>query len=115
MQELPYSLMLDGSSDSGIEKMFPVTVQVINVKFQRVIIKFFDMNVIEGFNASTAEWMFQSEDNLLESKSTGWDYCMAIGLDNNNVKIGDHNSIKSRAQEKNENIIISGCPCQHPT
>ena len=97
MQELPYSLMLDGSNDSGIGKMFPVTVQVFDVNFQCVMTKFFDMNVIEGWDASTAECMFQSVDNLLESNSTGWDYCMAIGLNNTNVNIGDPNSIKSRA------------------
>ena len=111
MQELPYSLMLDGSNDAGIEKMFPVTVRVFDVNFKRVMTKFFDINVIEGWDASTAESMFQSVDDLLATNSIEWDCCMAIGLDNTNVNIGDHNSIKSRAQEKNENIIISGCPC----
>ena len=36
---------------------------------------------------------------------------MAIGLHNTNVNIGDHNSIKSRAREKNKNVIIADCPC----
>ena len=26
MQEMPYSLMLDGSNDTGLSKMFPITV-----------------------------------------------------------------------------------------
>ena len=34
-----------------------------------------------------------------------------LGLDNTNANIGDHNSIKSRALEKNPEIVISGCPC----
>jgi hypothetical protein len=36
---------------------------------------------------------------------------VSTGLDNTNVDIGDHNSIKSRTTEKNEDIIIAGCPC----
>ena len=36
---------------------------------------------------------------------------MVIGLDNTNANIGEHNSIKSCTQEKNDNIIIAGCPC----
>ena len=35
---------------------------------------------------------------------------MAIGLDNTNANIREHNSIKSRAWEKNDNTIIAGCP-----
>ena len=35
----------------------------------------------------------------------------SIGLDNTNADIGDHNSIKSCALERNLEIVISGCPC----
>ena len=36
---------------------------------------------------------------------------MVIDLDNTNANIGEHNFIKSRTQEKNDNIIIAECPC----
>ena len=36
---------------------------------------------------------------------------MVIGLDNTTANIREHNSIKSRAREKNNNTIIAGCPC----
>ncbi len=100
MQNLPYSLMLDSSNDNGLEKMFPVTVRIYDVNFGRVLTKFLDMNLLEGREASTADAMFQSVDELLERNSIDWDFCVAIGLDNTNVNIGDHNSIKSRAKEK---------------
>ena len=70
------------------------------------------MNLLEGREASTAETIFQSVDELLERNGINWNYCVAIGLGNTNVNLGDHNSIKSRAKEKNGDIIISGCPCQ---
>ena len=31
MQEMPYSLMLDCSSDTGLSKMFPIAVRVFDV------------------------------------------------------------------------------------
>ena len=55
--------------------------------------------------------MFESVDKQLENHDISWDYCLVIGLDNTNTNIGEHNSIKSRANEKNKSIIIAGCPC----
>ena len=100
VQKLPYSLMLDSSNDNGLEKTFPVTVRIYDVNFGRVLKKFIDMNLLEGRDASTAEVMFQSVDELLERNSLDWDHCLATGADNTNINIGDHNSIKSRANEK---------------
>ena len=77
--------MLDGSNDTGLSKMFPITVWVFDVNFNRVTTKFFDMNLIDGTDASTAETMFQSVDNQLNNHDISWDYCLAIGLDNTNV------------------------------
>ena len=114
MKDLPFSLMLDASNDNGVEKMFPITVWIFDIEFNCVMTKFFDINLIEGRDSSTAACMFQSVDDMLVSNDIHWDYCMALGLDNTNVNIGDHNSIKTRAREKNESIIISGCPCQNP-
>ena len=112
---MPYSLMVDGSNDAGLSKMFPITVRVFDVNFNRVMTKFFDMDLIDGTDTSTAEAMFQSVGNQLSNHDINWDYCLAIGLDNTNVNIGDHNSIKSRAKEMNGKVVIAGCPCHTPT
>ena len=111
MQNMPYSLMLDVSNDNGIQKMFPITVRIFDETFSRIMTKFFDMNLLEGRDASTADVMFESVDNVLATNDIQWDHWIAIGLDNTNVNIGEHNSIKSHAKEKNEDIIIVGCPC----
>ena len=108
MQNLLYSLMLDASNDNGLEKMFPVTLCIYDVNFGRIWTKFLDMNLLQEQEASTADAMFQSVDELLDRNSIDWDHCVVIGLDNTNVSIGDHNSIKSRAKKKNEDIIIAG-------
>ena len=59
--------------------------------------KFFDMNLLEGTDASTAASMFDRVSNLFERYNIQWDHCMGIGLDNTNANIGERNSIKSRA------------------
>ena len=111
MEENPFSIMLDGSNDNGLEKMYPITVRIYDVRFNRVMTKFFSMNLLEGTDASTAACMFDSVNNQFEENGISWDHCMAIGLDNTNANIGQRNSIKSRAREKNPEIIIAGCPC----
>jgi hypothetical protein len=111
MKELPFSVMLDGSNDSGILKMFPVTVRIFDVNFSRVMTKFVDMNLLEGPNASTAESMFNSDDELFNEHSISWDTVTAIGVDNTNANNGAHNSIKSRVLGRNPNVFVSGCPC----
>ena len=73
--------------------------------------KIFDMNLIECTDASTAEAMFQSIANQSNNHDISWDYSLAIGLDNTNINIGNRNSIKSSAKEKNGSIVITGCPC----
>ena len=45
IQEMPCSLMLDGSNETGLSKMFPITVRVFDVNFNKVMTKFFDMSL----------------------------------------------------------------------
>ena len=111
MSQSPFSIMVDGSNDAGLEKMFPICVRIFDVNFNRIMTKFLDMNMLEGRDASTAEHMFTSIENQLRKNELSWDMVTSIGLDNTNTNIGDHNSIKSCALERNPEIVISGCPC----
>ena len=54
MKKFPFSFMIDGSNDTGIAKMYPITVRIYDVNFNRVMTKFFDMNLIEGSTSETA-------------------------------------------------------------
>ena len=111
MQQGPFSLLLDASNDTGIQKMYPITVRLYNVQFNRIMTHFFDMNLLEGRDSSTAEVMFNSIDSQLSKHEISWDNCVALGVDNTNANIGAHNSIKSRAQAKNDYVIDAGCTC----
>jgi len=73
MQKNPFSLMVDATNDTGVEKMFPITLRIFDVNFDRIITKFFDMNTSTGRDSSTAEVMFNSIDKQLESNNISWD------------------------------------------
>ena len=111
MQTQPFSVMLDASNDKGVEKTFPITVHIFNEYFDQIVTQFFDMNLLHGRDGSTAEVMFNSVVNQLEKHEIMWDYGAALGVDDTNVNIGDHDSIKSKLREKN----IVEVPLTHPT
>ena len=111
LKKLTFSLMLHGNNDNGLLKMFPVTVRISDINHQPVMTKFFDMNLMEGRDASTTADMFSSVYKLFIKHGISWDFVTALGVDNTNANIGEHNSLKSRALEKNNNTFIAGCPC----
>ena len=90
--------MLDGSNDIGLQNMYAVTFCIFDVNFSQIMTKFFDMNSLEGTDASTA--VFDNVNNLSEWYNIQRNQRMGIGLDNRNANIEEQNSIKSQA-----------CPC----
>ena len=65
MKVEPFSTMLDASKDTGLHKIFPVTVRLFDINFNGVITKFLEMNMPVGRNASTAQ--FYSADTLVNN------------------------------------------------
>ena len=65
MSQSLFSIKVDGSNDAGLEKMFPICFRIFDVNFNRIMTKLFDMNMLEGRDASTAEHMFTSIENQL--------------------------------------------------
>ena len=53
------------------------------------------MNLMEGRDASTAAEMFLSVDKLFIKHGISWDFVTALGVDNTNANIGEHNFLKS--------------------
>ena len=73
--------MLDASNDVRIGKMFPISLRIFNTNVKRIMTQFFDMNVLQGRDASTAESMSNSVDEQFTKHAIRWDYCSALGLD----------------------------------
>ena len=111
MRTEPFSIMLDASNDTGLYKMFPVTVRIFDTNFDRMMMKFLDMNKLVGRNASTTAFEFNSIDELFTRFELSWKNVTGLGVDNTNSNIGAHNSLKQKGLLKNKHIFVSGCPC----
>lgn len=72
MKKFPFSFMIDGSNDTGIAKMFPITVHIYDVNFNRIMTKFFDMNLTEGSTSGTAATISQHVDALFQKYEISW-------------------------------------------
>ncbi|XP_033115328.1 uncharacterized protein LOC117115578, partial [Anneissia japonica] len=108
MKNGPFSVSTDGSSDTGVEKMNPMTVRIFDVNRGCVATQFLDMCMS---SRSTAEALFNTMDEVLKTHSLSWKNCVGIGLDNTSVNMGCRNSIKTRLLKENDAAYVMGCPC----
>ena len=72
---------------------------MLDAIFNRLITKFFVINLLEGSAAS----VFDSINNLFDQHDIPRVHWTGIGLDNTNANIGEQNLIKSQAYQKNDN------------
>ena len=105
----PFSLSIDGSNDTGREKMNPMTVHVFSNS--GVEHKFLDMCTTFGQGAGTAEVIFNKMDSVLLKHGIPWANCICLSVDNASVNVGAQNSLRTRLQQKNMRAYVSGCPC----
>ncbi|KAL3054101.1 hypothetical protein OYC64_006435 [Pagothenia borchgrevinki] len=98
MRENPYTIITDGSNDTGREKMNPLTVRVFDVN--RVAHRFLDMCTTSGTRSGTAELIFQKIDATLQNHKIPW--CNCIGLSrqcSREHRTTQFNRIKSSAKQ----------------
>lgn len=93
MRNGPFSVAIDGSSDTGVEKMNPLTIRIFDVTQGVVSTQFLDMCTL---SSSTAEGIFTTLQNVLTKHDISWAKCIGNGLDNTSVNLGCRNSIKTR-------------------
>ena len=48
---------------------------------------------------------------LFSRNEISWHSVTGLGVDNTNVNIGAHDSIKNRVPGKEPNVFVAGCPC----
>ena len=58
-------MCIDGSNDTGLEKMNPITVKLFEVNRGRVMARFLDMCLTSGVQAATAESIFNEMEKVL--------------------------------------------------
>ena len=108
MKKEPFSIAIDGSSDSGVEKMNPLTVCIFDDNRGVISTQFLDMCMS---SSATAEGIFAKMHEVLSKHCISWSNCVGIGLDNTSVNMGCRNSIKTRVVQQNPSIYVMGCPC----
>lgn len=107
----PYSLSIDGSNDTGLEKMNPVTVRIYDINQNCIVTRFLDMCTT---TLSTADALYSTLNGRLVELlhcTDPWVMCTSFGVDNTSVNIGIHKSLKTRVQLNNSSVYFNGCPC----
>ena len=73
MKEEPFSLLNDGSSDTGLKKMNAVAVNIFDVnRSKKVECKFYDMYVTTGEYSRKAENLFSAVDSTTTNDGVDW-------------------------------------------
>ena len=112
MKEELFSLLNDGSSDTGLKKMNAVAVDIFDVnRSKKVEFTFYDIGVTTGKHSGKAENMFSAINSTLTNDGVDLNNLVSIGLDNTNSNMGLRSSIKSRILQKNSDVFVAGCSC----
>ena len=99
MKQNPFSLATDGSNDTGLQKMNPLTVRIFDINRGCVTTRFLDMCLT---SASTAEAIFSKINETIQNFDIDWNKCIAFGVDNISVNMGAYNSIRTRVTQKTQ-------------
>lgn len=55
--------------------------------------------------------MYNGMIHVLDKNAIPLSNCVALGVDNTNSNIGQHNSLKTRITRENPSIHVAGCIC----
>ena len=110
MKGNPFSLLVDESNDTGVEKLNPLTVKIFDITRQQVS-HYLDMCTTSGRDCGTSVAIFGKIDSALNRYDIPWRNCVGFGVDNTSVNIGLRHSIMTHVQQKNAECYFMGCPC----
>ena len=108
VRSVPYSLIIDESTDVGTEKQLAIVVRYFSNQHSKIITTFLGIiNITSG----TAEAIFQAIVDFLRSKNIPIENCIGLGTDGCNTMVGQNNSVITRFREVNPNMIHIKCIC----
>lgn len=76
MKKNPFSLATDGSNDTGLQKMNPVTIRIFDEEEGIVATRFLDMCLTSGTGSATSGAIFDAVDGALQSRQIPWSQCI---------------------------------------
>ena len=104
----PFSLCIDGSSDTGTENLYPVVVRIFDLNRGRVSTSFWRMCLVSD---CSAKGIFDQIALAFEQYSIPWENVIGLSLDNASVNMGKHKGIFTHFEKKNRSIYTAGCQC----
>ena len=108
----PFSVSVDGSNDTGVKKMYPLTITIYGVSSGKIVTQFLD---ICTSTSSTTEAIYTKMDDRLSNLlalPNPWNICTSVCVDNTSVNIYVRNSLKTRILKQNGAIYFNGgCSC----
>lgn len=107
----PFSLLVDGSNDTGLEKLNPLTVRIFDSATNKVTTQLLDMCTTTGRNCGTASEIYSKINSVLNQLNIPWSNCVGFGVDNTSVNVGLRHSIMTLVKQENKNCYFMGCPC----
>ena len=108
LQQNPFSLAVDGSSDTGTENMYPLVVRIYESKRGEICSKFWHMCLVTD---CSAQGIFTQVSKAFEQDGVPWQNVIGLSLDNAFVNMGRHNGLYRKFEEKNSSVYTFGCIC----
>ena len=108
LQNNPYSLLVDKSTDIASMKQFCVVIRYFDDALNRVSSRFFSLIDVPIADATTLYDSFRQE---LESDGVPLSSIVGYTSDGANVMMGCNNSFRTRLETVNPNIFVMKCIC----
>ncbi|KAK6178212.1 hypothetical protein SNE40_013022 [Patella caerulea] len=109
IQEDPFSLATDGSTDYDDVKLYPVCVQYFNSDTGHVVSEL--LSLTECTMASTGQNIFELMNTELKSCEIPWKNVVSFSTDNAFMMVGALKGVASFILKENLSGFINGCLC----
>ena len=107
MKVRPFSVSVDSSNDTELEKMNPMAIRIYNEKHGKIEKPFLDMCTSRSATAEAIYGVMNEKLSSLLGMENPWDRCTSVGVDNTSVNIGTQNSLKTRIVKRNSAIYFN--------
>ncbi|XP_029443390.1 uncharacterized protein LOC115083609 [Rhinatrema bivittatum] len=108
ISKVPYSLIVDESTDVSSTKQLCVVVRYFSRALNRMVSTFLGLIDLES---ETADGIASSVLGFLKKLNLDFSKCIGIGTDGCNVMIGTHDSVYSNLREVNADLQLVKCVC----
>ena len=102
-QSSPFSILCDGGNDQMDRKFFAILVRYWDQSQRQAVTRFLALPVC---NIATAEALFESLSNEIESHGIPWSNMIGYASDSASVMVGVRNSVLSRVRSKQPKYLV---------